>query len=155
LSSQEQDILVLKDFLSTRIKEGGGETLFELGIEGKRRDADTKSLITHFIYPIDDGTPMKLTKDDYDRCLQTSLRVAKELGLDCACINKTSRSDIYSGHLMFRTTATSVEDMLEIRVAVMGNVVITSCGGYASLTFYYYLLSTLYRMQENQRLLVC
>ncbi|SAM05851.1 hypothetical protein [Absidia glauca] len=103
LSSQEQDILVLKDFLSMRIKEGGGETLFELGIE-------------------DDGTPMKLTKNDYDRCLQTILRVANELGVDCACINKTSRSDTYSGHLMFRIIPTSVEDMLEIRVAVMGNV---------------------------------
>lgn len=97
---------------------------------------------------------MKLTKADYEQCLQTILTVANELEVDCADINMTSRLDNmgYSGHLMFRTIPKSVEDILEIRVAVMGNVVWTGCGGYDSLTF---SLSIMHRMQESQQLLVC
>ncbi|KAL9544721.1 hypothetical protein PS6_008607 [Mucor atramentarius] len=109
----KQDIAYLTDSISTRIDQGRGETLFEIGLE-------------------EDGTSMNLTQDEYNACIKTIRTVTDKLGADFANIDElntldptakpanSSTSDVY--HLMIRKRPQSVQDLLEIRVAVVGNV---------------------------------
>ncbi|CAO0798627.1 unnamed protein product [Mucor circinelloides] len=113
LNPTQQDIAYLTDSISTRIDQGRGETLFEIGLE-------------------EDGTSMNLTQDEYNTCIETIRTVTDKLGADFANIDElntldptakpanSSTSDVY--HLMIRKRPQSVQDLLEIRVAVVGNV---------------------------------
>ncbi|SAL95890.1 hypothetical protein [Absidia glauca] len=95
-----EDIDYLKASLTTRMESG--ETLFELGCE-------------------DDGTDMMLTQDEYNQCLATMSKVVEGIGADFIDIGGDNNKK-KGGHLMIRKRLTSVEDLLEIRVAVVGNV---------------------------------
>lgn len=80
----------------------------------------------------EDGTSMNLTQDEYNTCIETIRTVTDKLGADFANIDElntldptakpanSSTSDVY--HLMIRKRPQSVQDLLEIRVAVVGNV---------------------------------
>ncbi|CAO3618334.1 unnamed protein product [Mucor fragilis] len=113
LNPTQQDIDYLTNSISTRIDQGRGETLFEIGLE-------------------EDGSCMNLTQDEYNKCIETIRMVADKLQADFANIDElntldptakpanSTTSDVY--HLMIRKRPQSVQDLLEIRVAVVGNV---------------------------------
>ncbi|ORZ14744.1 P-loop containing nucleoside triphosphate hydrolase protein [Absidia repens] len=113
LTSTHDDITFLKDNILTRMKDGGGEVLFEIGSEV-------------------DGTSMQLTKEEYTQCLKTMDQVMDKLDTEYTDIdtlvtadgksNDKKKANGTGGHLMIRNKSTSVEDLLEIRVAVVGNV---------------------------------
>ena len=77
---------------------------------------------------------MKLTPTDYSKCIETITKVTDKLEADFANIDdldeldptkeksiEKTQEDIVA-HLMIRKRPKSVEDLLEIRVAVVGNV---------------------------------
>ncbi|KAI9302135.1 P-loop containing nucleoside triphosphate hydrolase protein [Cunninghamella echinulata] len=75
---------------------------------------------------------MSLTKEEYDKCIQTIDEVTKSINVDYADLDnfldgdnitkKKNNNNEYLGHFMIRKKPTSVEDLLEVRVAVVGNV---------------------------------
>lgn len=81
---------------------------------------------------IEDGSSMNLSQDEYTKCIETIRIVADKLQADFANIDElntldptakpsnSTTSDVY--HLMIRKRPQSVQDLLEIRVAVVGNV---------------------------------
>ncbi|KAG2195215.1 hypothetical protein INT46_010782 [Mucor plumbeus] len=113
LNPTQQDIKHLTNLISTRIDQGRGETLFEIGLE-------------------EDGSSMNLSQDEYTKCIETIRIVTDKLQADFANIDElntldptakpsnSTTSDTY--HLMIRKRPQSVQDLLEIRVAVVGNV---------------------------------
>ncbi|CDS10978.1 hypothetical protein LRAMOSA03242 [Lichtheimia ramosa] len=109
LDATPQDKQALKELIATRLDEGGGETLFEIGVE-------------------DDGTSMMLGDTDYQKALTTLQAITSDLSADYAVVEEHGR-DTTGGkpqeivaHLMIRRRMDSVEDLLEIRIAVVGNV---------------------------------
>lgn len=141
LLNPETGINALVKILGDRVQEGGGECLFDLGVE-------------------DDGTSMHLSKEDYGLALETVRKVADRLECDATVLHErntlalntttssantnasgstaslnssstnvsTSPSSSSSsspecyGYILIRQRAGNVEKMLEIRVACTGNV---------------------------------
>ncbi|KIV93964.1 hypothetical protein PV10_05134 [Exophiala mesophila] len=101
--------------LQSRIDEGHGETLFDLGLE-------------------DDGEPMAFTKEQWDLALQRlteaagSIRAAVRIlltynvggGAEAQTINPKDSS--CHGKLLIRQIPSTPEEVIETRVAVVGNV---------------------------------
>lgn len=78
---------------------------------------------------VDDGTSMMLGDTDYQKALTTLQAITSDLSADYAVVEEHGR-DTTGGkpqeivaHLMIRRRMDSVEDLLEIRIAVVGNVV--------------------------------
>ncbi|KAG2234910.1 hypothetical protein INT48_000337 [Thamnidium elegans] len=103
LNPTQQDIEYLTNLLSQRIDQGRGEALFEIGTE------------------------------DYLKCIETISTITNTLGADFADIDELNQIDSTTttttrsknnivAHLMIRKRPQSVQDLLEIRVAVVGNV---------------------------------
>lgn len=76
---------------------------------------------------------MNLSKEDYAKCIETITTITNKLGADFANIDELNELDPtlaakqqeegkIVAHLMIRKRPKSVEDMMEIRVAVVGNV---------------------------------
>jgi GTPase len=75
---------------------------------------------------------MHLTKQDYLKCIETITSVTNKLEADFANIDELNQLDTTAtlvndennivAHLMIRKRPKSVQDLLEIRVAVVGNV---------------------------------
>lgn len=72
---------------------------------------------------------MNLSKEDYLKCIETITTVTDTLEADFANIDELNQIDTTTldddnivAHLMIRKRPKSVEDLLEIRVAVVGNV---------------------------------
>jgi GTPase len=77
---------------------------------------------------------MHLSKEDYDTCVKSIRIVADKLEADFANIDELNALDPTAkpmqnkqeegivAHFMIRKKAKSVQDLLEIRVAVVGNV---------------------------------
>ncbi|ORX62670.1 P-loop containing nucleoside triphosphate hydrolase protein [Hesseltinella vesiculosa] len=70
---------------------------------------------------------MQLTKEEYTQCVDTLKKLAGDLGAEAVDLDtltntaeKKKKDDC--GHVMVRKRSMSVEDMLEVRVAVVGNV---------------------------------
>ncbi|GAA5807374.1 hypothetical protein MFLAVUS_000734 [Mucor flavus] len=114
LNPTQQDIEYLTNLLSQRIDQGRGEALFEIGIE-------------------EDGSEMNLSHQDYVKCIETISTVTNTLEADFADIDELNQIDSTTtattrnknnvvAHLMIRKRPKSVQDLLEIRVAVVGNV---------------------------------
>ncbi|KAF7731816.1 hypothetical protein EC973_008331 [Apophysomyces ossiformis] len=110
LTPTNGDIEWLKRRIGEQVEEGVGEMLFEIGLE-------------------EDGTPMHLTKEEYGQCLTTLAGVISNFEADYAEIDKPGEQNAESqeeegivSHIMIRKRPKSVEDMLEVRVAVVGNV---------------------------------
>ncbi|KAI9282677.1 P-loop containing nucleoside triphosphate hydrolase protein [Sporodiniella umbellata] len=99
----------LTETISARIEQGQGEALFEIGSE-------------------EDGTAMALTEQEYQTAIETLTAVAHGLEADLTDlealieleINKTPTTE--SSHVMIRKRCKTVQDVLEVRVAVVGNV---------------------------------
>ncbi|KAF3930518.1 hypothetical protein ABW19_dt0201476 [Dactylella cylindrospora] len=98
--------------LKRRLEEGRGEALFELGYEDK-------------------GDSMGFTKEEYDKAFEVLKQNLEPLNAQCAVLqtaNVEADEEIppdgkgARAKLMVRQVPKSMEDLLEIRVAVVGNV---------------------------------
>ncbi|KAF9426663.1 hypothetical protein BGZ94_006179 [Podila epigama] len=141
LDPSEANLESLTTLLAARIREGSGETLFEIGVE-------------------EDGTPMELSEADYQTALSTVRSAAGAIGAEVAIMYEKSlgssptpvvqtdaESPTYtkteetssvtapdatvassdgtsfkSAYVMIRKKPKSAEELLEVRVAVVGNV---------------------------------
>ncbi|CCX12075.1 GTP-binding protein 1 [Pyronema domesticum] len=104
----------LKELLDTRMDEGRGECLFDVGTENN-------------------GEAMGLTKEEYTKALQWVREIAKELKAGVTVLLTKGTGEVTDAEeggkdgelqakLLFRRMPDSMEDLLEIRVAVVGNV---------------------------------
>ncbi|KAF9958370.1 hypothetical protein BGZ72_000436 [Mortierella alpina] len=136
LNPTESNVESLQTLLAARIREGSGETLFEIGVE-------------------EDGTPMNLSEVEYQTALSTVKTAAAAVGAEVAIMFEKTAGDstaasipdnqdkdaspilaessvspavdadqslFKSSYVMVRKTPKSVEELLELRVAVVGNV---------------------------------
>lgn len=118
----ERTLQQLTNLLQSRMLEGHGETLFDLGQE-------------------DNGESMSFSKEQWDVALDRIRRAAGDLKADCRILmtrNVGGPEDAESvnekekgamGKLMIRQTPETVEDVIETRIAVVGN-------GMASFSYY-------------------
>ncbi|KAF9125375.1 hypothetical protein BGW39_007452 [Mortierella sp. 14UC] len=135
LNPTDANIESLQTLLAARIREGSGETLFEIGVE-------------------EDGAPMKLSDAEYETALTTVKSAAAAIGAEVAIMYEknaglltgapapeikdkdtsaapepslavstdTDQPTYKTSYVMIRKTPKSVEELLELRVAVVGNV---------------------------------
>ncbi|KAI0998768.1 GTP-binding protein 1 [Podosphaera aphanis] len=117
LLDQEKDsLLKLTALLESRIEEGHGETVFEIGFENN-------------------GDAMNLTQDEWITALNHMREAAKNANAACQTLLTRNvggeheaenavagkDTDCY-GKFMIRRNPTSTENVIEIRIAVVGNV---------------------------------
>jgi len=94
----------LAHVLELRVQEGHGETIFELGVENN-------------------GDAMGLSKDEWAKALGKLEQAAKVVRCDCkVLIEKGEGEEGHTGKLLIRQQPASVEDVMETRIAVVGNV---------------------------------
>ncbi|KAI9837282.1 MAG: hypothetical protein M1819_000356 [Sarea resinae] len=105
----------LAELLQRRIDEGHGETLFDLGLEDNRES-------------------MMFSKEQWDLALNRLRQAAKSLDADCRVLmthnvggdeetdfmNEKEKGS--SGKVMIRQKPSTVEEVIETRIAVVGNV---------------------------------
>lgn len=113
-ADSEERLAQLSDILRNRIEEGNGETLFELGYE-------------------DSGESMALTKDEWEVAMERLQVAAAALNADCQVlitrnvggdreVETVSEKDKHAdGKVMIRRNPDTVEDVIELRIAVVGN----------------------------------
>ncbi|KAK5000098.1 hypothetical protein LTR66_000998 [Elasticomyces elasticus] len=111
----DESTSLLSGVLNGRLEEGHGETLFELGVE-------------------DSGDSMGFTKEDWDfalaRLQQTCATIGadyrilmtKNVGGDVEVETLNPKDKSASGKIMIRRKPTSADDVIETRIAVVGNV---------------------------------
>lgn len=102
----------LRDLITARIAEGRGETIFDIGIENNLES-------------------MKFGKEEYQTALKRVEEVAKELDAGVTVLltkNAGEETDVpaattsdVSAKVLIRRQPKSMEELLEIRVAVVGN----------------------------------
>lgn len=113
LDDSEASSKQLKELLEARLEEGHGETLFDLGLE-------------------DSGESMAFTKQDWDVAHRRVLDVAKDLTAECRILmtrNVGGEHDVetpekdkgLSGKLLIRRIPQEIDDVIETRIAVVGN----------------------------------
>ncbi|KAG5981902.1 hypothetical protein E4U55_002543 [Claviceps digitariae] len=108
----------LRDVIADRIEEGMGETVFELGYENN-------------------GESMALGLEDWNSAYKRLVDAAKAAGADCELLltknvggkveaestrNKPEKKGGCNGKILIRRVPTNVEDVIETRIAVVGNV---------------------------------
>ena len=77
---------------------------------------------------IDDGEKMTLSSDEYQQALSTIEKIVSKLDSDYSVVEERGKDPIHQkqqgivASLMIRRRLKSVEDLLEIRIAVVGNV---------------------------------
>ena len=111
----------LSDLLQKRMLEGNGETLFDLGQE-------------------DNGETMSFNKEQWDVALNRIRRAGKKVQADCRVLmtrNVGGKEDVgamekgkdtsCTGKVMIRQTPETPEDVIETRIAVVGNGMTTPC----------------------------
>ncbi|TWU70881.1 hypothetical protein ED733_002567 [Metarhizium rileyi] len=118
LATDEQTFEKLRDVIAERIEEGIGETVFELGYENN-------------------GDSMNLTRDEWNTAHKRLVDVAKSAGANCELLltknvggkleaestaNKPDKGGGCNGKILIRRIPTNVEDVIETRIAVVGNV---------------------------------
>ncbi|PYI28425.1 P-loop containing nucleoside triphosphate hydrolase protein [Aspergillus indologenus CBS 114.80] len=111
----DDDLQVLASLLQSRIDEGHGETLFDLGLE-------------------DGGESMQFDREQWTTAMRRLREAADTLPAHCRVLVtynvggpeesrvKNERTKGSWGKLLIRQPAGTVEEMAEIRVAVVGNV---------------------------------
>ncbi|KAK0646994.1 GTP-binding protein 1 [Cercophora newfieldiana] len=112
LSNDAESLQRLVDILDQRLTEGNGEWVFEIGFENN-------------------GECMKLTKDEWDVAFKRLNQAAKQLHADCQLLltknvggeldGAPTKEKDCSGKVMIRRART-VEEVIETRIAVVGNV---------------------------------
>jgi GTPase len=112
-TSDSDSLQKLADILDQRLQEGHGEAVFEIGFENN-------------------GESMRLTRDEWDTAYKRLVQAAKKLGADCQLLlTKNVGGDLdgtptkdgdCSGKVMVRRAPKTVEEVIETRIAVVGNV---------------------------------
>lgn len=112
LGSQDENGPKLKDLIASRLAEGRGETMFDVGIDNTTEE------------------PMGFTKEEYDYAMKSikgaaaglkasiTILITHNLGIDG---EEPPDDRGASSMLLIRKQPESLEDLLEIRVAVVGN----------------------------------
>ncbi|KAI9667250.1 MAG: hypothetical protein M1821_000063 [Bathelium mastoideum] len=107
---------LLTGYLNGRLEEGHGETLFDLGLE-------------------DNGDVMGFTKEEWESALARLRQTAQTISADCRILatwgvggeeeiegDKKGKDKGVYGKLIIRRRPESVDDVIETRIAVVGNV---------------------------------
>lgn len=114
-SPKEESTKQLVGYIDGRLEEGHGECLFDVGLE-------------------DSGDNMGFTLEDWQFALErvegacqsmsadTKLLMSRNLGGDVEVGASNAKEKGISGKLMLRKRPTSVDDVIETRIAVVGNV---------------------------------
>jgi hypothetical protein len=112
LGPREENGVRLKELLSSRIKEGRGETLFEVGIDNNKAES------------------MDFSKEEWERAMEAVRVAAAGLGAAVTVLITSNlgleKEEPTDGKgatatVLIRKKPESLEDLLEIRVAVVGN----------------------------------
>ncbi|CAM1509867.1 Fc.00g002020.m01.CDS01 [Cosmosporella sp. VM-42] len=118
LGSDEDSVKKLEEILAERILEGFGETVFELGYE-------------------DSGDSMQLTLDEWNQAYEALEAAAKSIRADCDLLltknvggeqeaastkENPTKDKSCSGKILIRQNPSKVDDVIETRIAVVGNV---------------------------------
>jgi GTPase len=113
----------LRHLVQTRIEEGHGETLFDLGLE-------------------DNGKSMNFSKPQWDLALGRLRSAAAELDADCRVLLTRNiggdvdagplhdKDDSATGKLMIRVRSKGDGNVIETRIAVVGNGIVASALGF-------------------------
>jgi hypothetical protein len=111
----EESLTNLKDWVSSRLVEGKGEALLDLGVE-------------------ENGDSMNFTKEEWEIALQRLRDAAKLDGADINVLvtknvgdsidesTKKDRVKGCQGKVLVRRRAVTINDVIETRIAVVGNV---------------------------------
>jgi GTPase len=117
LASDGDTLQKLQDTFADRLEEGFGETVFELGYENN-------------------GDSMNLSLDDWNKAYARVVEAAKRVRADCdlllthnvggdkeapAPAQPTSKSKGCNGKILIRQVPNRIEDVIETRIAVVGN----------------------------------
>jgi len=112
LSNDDESLQHLANTLDERLAEGHGETVFEIGFENN-------------------GDCMKLAKDEWDTAFKRLNEAAKKVNADCQLLltknvggeldGAPTREKDCTGKVSIRRART-VEEVIETRIAVVGNV---------------------------------
>ncbi|KAF6804627.1 elongation factor tu GTP binding domain-containing protein [Colletotrichum musicola] len=116
LGTDDETLERLQDLIRDRIAEGHGETVFELGFENN-------------------GDSMGLSLEQWNTAYSRVQEAAKRLRADCQLLisknvggsveapsAKAGKDSHCSGKIMIRQSPATVEDVIETRIAVVGNV---------------------------------
>jgi len=116
LTHNEDTLAKLVNLLETRIEEGHGETVFEIGFENN-------------------GDSMGLSKDEWDVSLKRLKEAAGKVRADCQVLltkhvggeeeaesAASEKEKGCSGKVLVRQHPATVEEVIETRIAVVGNV---------------------------------
>ncbi|KAF7862543.1 hypothetical protein EAF04_007416 [Stromatinia cepivora] len=115
LSTDEEELVVLKNVLEMRLEEGHGETVFEIGFENN-------------------GDVMGLNREEWDVALKRLREAAGKCNSDCQVLltkgvggevegeSGESKEKDCTGKVLIRQHPASVEEVIETRIAVVGNV---------------------------------
>ncbi|KAF7909341.1 uncharacterized protein EAF01_003059 [Botrytis porri] len=115
LSTDEDQLTLLKNILELRLEEGHGETIFEIGFENN-------------------GDAMGFNKGEWDLALKRLKEAAGKLNSDCQLLltngvggevegeTGESKEKDCTGKVLVRQHPASVEEVIETRIAVVGNV---------------------------------
>lgn len=116
-ATDEDSLQKLGNVIGDRIEEGFGECVFELGYENN-------------------GDPMHLTLEQWDKAYKTLEVAAKRVRADCNILvtknvggdqeaaitsDKASKDKSCSGKILIRQVPGTIEDVIETRIAVVGN----------------------------------
>lgn len=89
--------------LNFRLSEGGGEAIYEVGVE-------------------DSGRKKGLSADQLAASLRTLARMAADLGAETSVLSETAAREGRTATVLVRRIPKALEDYLDVRVAVAGNV---------------------------------
>ncbi|KJZ72099.1 hypothetical protein HIM_08554 [Hirsutella minnesotensis 3608] len=119
LGSGDDALKKLQEVVAERTAEGMGETVFELGYENN-------------------GDCMQLSLEQWSKAYDRLIQAAKGARADCELLltknvggdveaasttaNKTSKDTACSGKILIRRVPANAEDVIETRIAVVGNV---------------------------------
>ncbi|KAK3494118.1 GTP-binding protein 1 [Neurospora hispaniola] len=115
LSAPDDDASLQKlaDIVGERLDEGHGESVFDIGFENH-------------------GESLKLTKEDWEVAYKRLSQAAAQIDADCQLLltknlggdldGAPTRDGDVSGKVMIRRRPSAAEDVIETRIAVVGNV---------------------------------
>lgn len=116
LGPEDESVSKLADLISSRLEDGHGEAVFDLGFE-------------------QNGESMHLNKADWDKAWDRLQVVARKVNADCQLLlTKNVGGDVEgqvaandkdkdcSGKILIRRNPATVESVIETRIAVVGNV---------------------------------
>ena len=118
LSEKEEDLKALEEIIAERLVEGFGEAVFELGYENS-------------------GDSMRFNLDEWNKALSRLKTAAKLLQADCDLLltknvggekeaastaTNPSKDKSCTGKVLVRQVSGNIEDVIETRIAVVGNV---------------------------------